>query len=51
MREGYWNGSGYRLNAIILSLRADKDVETTQEIWNGISAKGSIFLIDGFGDT
>jgi hypothetical protein len=51
MREGYWNGSGYWLNAIIFSVRTDKDVETTQEIWSGIPAKESTFLIDGFEDT
>ena len=38
-------------NAVILSVRTDTDAETTYEIWNGRSAKGFMFLIDGFGDT
>ncbi len=46
-----WKGQGYLLNAIILIVRTDKDVETTYEIWNGRSAKGFMFLIDGLGDT
>jgi hypothetical protein len=38
-------------NAIILSVGTDKDVDTTYEFWNGLSAKGFRFLIDGLGDT